>query len=191
MPQGLEAKRLYQLAADQGHIVATSHLGALCRDGGYGVPKDWKEAARLFRIGADQGLATAQALEPSSALSFAEAAALAGVEPERIAALAAAKAHARAAHEAMAELVVAGRGPGRGGASLQQLFRESEAADRRLQEERPELVLEGQSQLLQVVHQVALQVAVQVIVPAVAVAVVVAVALVDQVEVVTNEQQIF
>lgn len=36
----------------------------------------------------EQGLATAQALEPSSALSFAEAAALAGVEPERIAALA-------------------------------------------------------------------------------------------------------
>jgi TPR repeat protein len=45
--------------ADQGNAIAQSNLG-LMYETGQGVPQDYTEAARLYRLAADQGFAGAQ-----------------------------------------------------------------------------------------------------------------------------------
>ena len=56
MPQSdQEAARLYQLAAEQGHVFAQINLGVLYEAGRGGLPQDDAEAARLYRLAAEQG----------------------------------------------------------------------------------------------------------------------------------------
>ena len=48
------------LAADHGLLYAQNSLGVFYRDGLAGLPRDDREAARLFKLAADQGLLSAQ-----------------------------------------------------------------------------------------------------------------------------------
>jgi TPR repeat protein len=48
-----EAARLYRLAADQGHATAQTNLGTFYENGRGGLPKDDREAGRLYRLAAD------------------------------------------------------------------------------------------------------------------------------------------
>ena len=56
----IDAKHWYEKSSGAGNIVARHNLGLLLLCGGTGVPADPVEAARLFRIGADQGHDNAQ-----------------------------------------------------------------------------------------------------------------------------------
>jgi hypothetical protein len=47
--------RLYKLAVDQGNAYAQYHLGKMYENGRGGLPKDDREAARLYELAADQG----------------------------------------------------------------------------------------------------------------------------------------
>ena len=58
---GREAVRLYRQAAEQGHPLAQSNLGAMYEQGEGGLPRNDREAERLYRLASDQGFPPAQA----------------------------------------------------------------------------------------------------------------------------------
>jgi TPR repeat protein len=57
-----EAARLFWFAVYQGNAAAQFNLGVFYEDGDCGLAKDEKEAARLYRLAADQGNRDADAL---------------------------------------------------------------------------------------------------------------------------------
>ena len=52
------AMRIFRPLADQGNAVARNYLGDM-HNLGWGVPQDYIEALRWYRLAADQGLANA------------------------------------------------------------------------------------------------------------------------------------
>jgi hypothetical protein len=60
MPPTRDQLRLLREGAEAGDAVAQRELGACCYAGCDGVPQNYREAARLFRLAADQGDADAQ-----------------------------------------------------------------------------------------------------------------------------------
>ena len=58
-PNGTEAVRWWQLAAEQGHAVAQFNLGFMYGNG-LGVPQDYTEAVQRYRRAAERGLARAR-----------------------------------------------------------------------------------------------------------------------------------
>lgn len=57
--EGAFGGRNARLAADEGDAAALHNLAAGYADGVWGLPKDEREAVRLFRLAADQGNAIA------------------------------------------------------------------------------------------------------------------------------------